>query len=116
MDVIRPPGPYATPRRYPRFQFDCRLLVMMSTSKAPFRGRTVEISACGLSALIPGELEVGAISELEFALDAATEDFRVGAVVRNRNGARYGFEFLTLSAEQRERIEAATKRLDASEE
>ena len=116
MNVVRPPGPYATPRRFPRFQFDSRLLVRISASKAPLRGRTVELSACGLSALIPGELEVGAIIEMEFALDAATQDFQVRAMVRNRNGARYGFEFLTLSAEQRERIEAATKRLDAFEE
>jgi c-di-GMP-binding flagellar brake protein YcgR len=116
MDVIRPPGPYATPRRYPRFQFDCRLLVGVSTSKAPLRGRTVEISACGLSALVASELEIGGIIDLEFALGAAAQDFRVRAVVRNRNGARYGFEYLTLSAEQRKQIEAATKRLEGFEE
>jgi len=52
---------------------------------------------------------------LEFALDAAAQGFRVRAVVRNRNGARYGCEFLTLSAEQRPRIEAVTKWLDAFE-
>ena len=117
MNVSRPPRPYATPRRYPRYEFDARLLVTtLAAPNAVLRGRILEISACGISALIPGELEIGTTVELEFALDATVQHFRVRAVVRNLWGARYGFEFLTLSAEQRRRIEAKTKTLKALEE
>ena len=117
MEIVRRPGPYATPRRFPRFQLGVRL--SMRTSSGPdvrLRGRTLEISVCGLSALIPGELEVGTIVELDFALHAEAQDFRVRAVVRNQWGARYGFEFLTPSAEQRQRIDETSKRLEPFDE
>lgn len=46
------------------------------------------------------ELEVGESVSLKFGLPGV-QVLEVRAVVRNRNGARYGFEFLTLSEEQR---------------
>ncbi len=70
---------------------------------------------CGCqTAVIARTIETGEIVDLEFVLN--TLEIRVRAAVRNRRDARYGFEFLTLSAEQRDRIEAATRVLAASPE
>ena len=80
----------------------------------PFVGRTVEISACGASALIPGDIRTGEVVELQFVLNGI--EMRLRAVVRSRFGARYGFEFLTLSAKQRTEIEKASQKLEIYDE
>jgi hypothetical protein len=98
-------------RRYPRFQLDVRVRVTTAAhGDRAFLGRAIEISACGASALIPADIPTGEVVELGFVLHAV--EMRLRAVVRNRLGARYGFEFLTLSAKQRQQIEDASQTLE----
>ena len=52
--------------------------------------------------------------DLQFVVNGL--EIRVRAAVRNRNDARYGFEFLTLSSKQRLHIQAATRVLAAAPE
>lgn len=87
---------------------------MSETKKKPAIGRICEISACGLSAVFGINLKCGETVDLQFVLNGL--EIRVGAAVRNRNDNRYGFEFLTLSAKQREHIQAATRILAAAPE
>jgi PilZ domain len=102
-------------RLYPRFHFDAPIRVQgKAIGKKPAIGRIIEISACGLSAVLARRLDPGEIVELQFVLNGL--EIRVRAAVRNRNDARYGFEFLSLSAEQRRHIEAATRVLAAAPE
>ena len=102
-------------RLYPRFQFDAPIRVQgKALGKKPVVGRIIEISACGLSAVVARSLEPGEIVELQFVLNGL--EIQVRAAVRNRNDARYGFEFLTLSAPQRQHIQAATRILAAAPE
>ena len=102
-------------RLYPRFQFDAPIRVKArATGKKPVTGRIVEISACGLSAVIAKNIPADEVVDLQFVINGL--EIRVRAVVRNRNDARYGFEFLTLSAKQREQIESATRILAAAPE
>jgi hypothetical protein len=54
-------------------------------------GRTLNISEFGLSAILPVELSVGEAVELDIKLPFVPAS--VGAVVRNRNVFRHGFEF-----------------------
>ena len=101
-------------RLYPRFHFDAPIRVWSETKKKPAIGRICEISACGLSAVLARNLECGESVDLQFVLNG--QEIQVGAAVRNRNDNRYGFEFLTLSAKQRQHIQAATRILAAAPE
>jgi hypothetical protein len=60
------------------------------------------------------ELSVGEIVDLAFKI--ADCEITVRAAVRNRTQARYGIEFLTVSAEQRLHIASATRGLAGCDE
>ena len=60
----------AIERLYPRFQFDAPIRVQgKAIGKKPATGRIIEISACGLSAVIARNLECGEIVDLQFVLN-----------------------------------------------
>lgn len=67
-------------------------------------GRLANISEGGVAVLTPMEMRVGDTAEIEFKAPNAEGPLRLRAVLRNRNGFRYGFEFLTLSHSQRREI------------
>jgi len=93
-------------RRYPRFVLDVRLQVRMFQD-GEFRscwGRSTELGQDGIGATLTGELESGEIVSLEIPLPLSPYPVKVRAIVRYRQGLRYGFEFLTLSPAQRETI------------
>ena len=103
--ATKPPAP-AYVRRYPRFVLDVRLQVRMFQD-GEFRscwGRSTELGQDGIGATLTGELETGEIVSLEIPLPLSPYPVKVRAIVRYRQGLRYGFEFLTLSAPQRETI------------
>ena len=68
----------------------------------PFPGRRSEVSQGGIAILTVADLTVGEVVELQFKLRQNV--LRLRAIIRNRKGARYGMEFLTLSPQQREHI------------
>lgn len=93
-------------RRYPRFAIDARMQVRMFQS-GEFQncwGRTTELGQDGIGATLTGELEAGEIVSLEIPLPLSPYPLKVRAVVRYRDGLRYGFEFLTLNDTQREML------------
>ena len=94
------------PRRFRRFALDSRIKVFRAGQSRPLVGRTLGISEAGISALLAADLETGESVRLEFALPTSSLGLVVRAVARNRSGARYGFEFLSLSEAQRESITA----------
>ncbi len=99
-----PPGPHT--RRYPRFALDARMQVRMFQD-GEFRscwGRSTELGQDGIGATLTGELESGEIVSLEIPLPLSPYPLKVRAIVRYRQGLRYGFEFLTLSEAQRDMI------------
>ena len=98
-----PKGPHK-PRRYQRFPLDARISVSRASQRYPLYGRTLGISEAGIAAVLAADLDVGQSVHLEFALPADRKPLAVRAIVRNRSGARYGFEFLSLSEEQRQAI------------
>jgi c-di-GMP-binding flagellar brake protein YcgR len=93
-------------RRFRRFALDSRIKVFRAGQPHPLFGRTLGISEAGISALLAADLEVGESLHLEFTLPACSQKLVVRAVARNRSGARYGFEFLSLSEAQRDAISA----------
>jgi PilZ domain len=93
-------------RRFPRFTIDVRLQVKMFQA-GEFRtcwGRSTEMGQDGIGATLTGSLEPGEIVTLEIPLPLTPYPIKVRAIVRYRQGLRYGFEFLTLNDQQRDTI------------
>jgi len=93
-------------RRFPRFIIDVRLQVKMFQA-GEFRncwGRSTEMGQDGIGATLTGSLEPGEIVTLEIPLPLTPYPIKVRAIVRYRQGLRYGFEFLTLNDQQRDTI------------
>src|SRR5256885_7610415 len=101
-----PGGKFTFTRRFPRFPIDVRLQVKMFQD-GEFRtcwGRSTEMGQDGIGATLTGSLENGEIVTLEVPLPLTPYPIRVRAIVRYRQGLRYGFEFLTLNDNQRDTI------------
>jgi len=93
-------------RRYPRFAIDARMQVRMFQS-GEFQtcwGHSTELGQDGIGATLTGELQAGEIVSLEIPLPLSPYPLKVRAIVRYRDGLRYGFEFLTLNATQRDML------------
>jgi hypothetical protein len=102
-----PAGKVAFTRRFPRFTIDVRLQVKMFQA-GEFRtcwGRSTEMGQDGIGATLTGSLESGEIVTLEIPLPLTPYPIKVRAIVRYRQGLRYGFEFLTLNDGQRDTIQ-----------
>ncbi len=105
-------------RRYPRFPVDARMDVRMFQA-GEFRtcwGRSTELGQDGIGATLTGELENGEIVSLEIPLPLAPYPLKVRAIVRYRQGLRYGFEFLTLTDAQREMVKRVCELLASKED
>jgi PilZ domain-containing protein len=101
-----PAGKFAFTRRFPRYAIDVRLQVKMFQD-GEFRtcwGRSTEMGQDGIGATLTGSLENGEIVTLEIPLPLTPYPIKVRAIVRYRQGLRYGFEFLTLNDAQRDTI------------
>ena len=75
--------------------------------EATFRGWSRDLSESGMGAYVPVDLREGELVELDLPLEAGTPKLRVAAKVRRAQGSEYGFEFVTLSANQRAAIATA---------
>jgi PilZ domain len=104
-------------RRYPRYSVDARLVahVFQDGALSSAWGRIHEMGEDGLSATLTGELSAGDVISLEFCLPLSTMTIKVRALVRYRDGFRYGFEFLTLTPEQRHEVRHALQVLPVSQ-
>jgi PilZ domain-containing protein len=69
-----------------------------------FWGRSSELGEDGVGATLTGELEPGEVVSMELSLPMAPFPIKFRALVRYRDGLRHGFEFLALSAAQRDEI------------
>lgn len=77
-------------RRHRRLEWETEVTIRLANESLP--GRTLDISRSGMSALLPTELELGEIVDLNMKTPIGLASGR--AVVRNRNVFRHGFEFL----------------------
>jgi len=81
----------ADARRHPRFRLEVDIRIDSRTAGV-LKGRTVDISESGISALLKLEVPLGEFVELEFMLPFGP--VTVYATVRQRNAFRYGFQFV----------------------
>ena len=93
METKRPD--YSIQRRWKRHKVEMRLKVFLKQDgpqKFTF-AQGSDISEGGLAAYIPLELAQGESVEIEFIFPYSKSTVRVVAVVRNKNGFRYGMEY-----------------------
>jgi len=91
-------------RRYERYRFDARMQVSVfrDGETSEFWGRTNEIAIDGIGATLTRELRAGEVVSLEFPIPIVPRIMKVRAIVRYSEGLRCGFEFLVVTAQQRE--------------
>ena len=76
-------------------------------------GRSTELGQDGIGATLTGELKLAEIVTLEIPLPLSPYPVKVRAIVRYRQGLRYGFEFLTLNDTQRDTLRRVCQMLAA---
>src|SRR3954465_15002501 len=93
-------------RRFPRYPLDLRIKVNFKVNKVLQRAlvKTIEIATHGISISSPVPLPLDSPLELEIMLPGTKVPIRVKAVIRYKNGTRYGVEFVSTSDAQREDI------------
>jgi hypothetical protein len=107
--AVRPPKDGQTGvRRWERYAVDLRLKASFKrneTALAVF-GRGSDVSQGGMAAYIPSELPVGTSVDLELSLPyvSGEQPIRIVAAVRNRNGFRYGLEYIAISGSDKDRL------------
>jgi c-di-GMP-binding flagellar brake protein YcgR len=97
---------YSMGRRGDRQEVDFRIRLLYSINgvQESVHGRGSDLSEGGMSVYAAAEVNEGVHVHVEFTLPYSRNMLLVEAVVRNKQGYRYGLEFLTLSASQREEI------------
>lgn len=102
-------------RRFPRYGIDTRisLQVFRAGQTSYFWGRSTELGYDGIGGTLTGDLEPGEVVTIEFPLPLCPYPLKLRAIVRYRDGLHYGFEFLTVSTEQRLALHRACEMLAA---
>ena len=103
----QPTGKQHFTRRFPRFVIDVRLQVKMFQA-GEFRqcwGRSTEMGQDGIGATLTGQPRARRDRNPGIPLPLTPYPIKVRAIVRYRQGLRYGFEFLTLNDNQRDTIQ-----------
>jgi hypothetical protein len=94
-------------RRYRRYKLDVPVRIIVQTEQKTriIHGRGNELNQGGLAVHAGVELELGDTVEVEFTPAYTHQPLRARAAVRNRDGYRYGLEFLTETPVDQERVE-----------
>lgn len=95
-----------TSRRFRRYKLDVpvRLVVQTDEKTRIIDGRGNELNEGGMAVQAGVELEVGDLVEVEFTPPYTGQPLRARAAVRNRQGYRYGLEFLLETPEDCDRV------------
>lgn len=93
-------------RRWPRHKIDVPVrAVIRKPDKILIRdGRGMEMSEGGMCLFISAELGLGEEIEVEFTPPYSGNPMRVRSEVRNRNGYRYGVEFVPDGKKERSEV------------
>jgi hypothetical protein len=75
--------------------------LLAGTAYLRLEGHGRDLSVAGIGILLAAELAGGEVVGLRFSLPESG-DWEVRAVMRHRRGYHYGFEFLALTAAQKE--------------
>jgi hypothetical protein len=106
VNVVVTESQFLHSRRFRRYKLDVPVRVVVQTEDKIriIDGRGNELNEGGLAVSAGVELALGENIEVEFTPPYSGEPIRARAVVRNRNGYRYGLEFLTETPSDCERL------------
>lgn len=101
-------------RRHPRYRADFRSTVsyLAANDYRKFEGHCSDLSESGVGMLVATDMNNGEVVGLSFCLPGSKVTWELRAVVRYRRGYHYGFEFLSLTADQGESLKAYLSKLD----
>ena len=85
-------APAAERRIAPRYKVELQVRVI--SSGRVLSARSCDLSQTGIGMFLSGDLEVGEEVLLQYSLGDGSPPKKVRSVVRNRNGNRYGIEFV----------------------
>ncbi len=107
IDIVVTEPQIINTRRYRRYKLDVpvRVIVHSDEKTRIIHGRGNELNEGGLAVNAGVELEIGDEIEVEFTPAYTGQPLRARASVKNRNGYRYGLQFLTETAVDYERVE-----------
>lgn len=107
IDIVVTETQIINTRRFRRYKLDVpvRVIVQTEFKTRIIHGRGNELNQGGLAVSAGVELEVDEIVEVEFTPAYTGQPLRARARVRNRNGYRYGLEFIVETPVDRERME-----------
>jgi hypothetical protein len=107
IDIVVTEPQIINTRRYRRFRLDVpvRIIIHSEEKTRIIDGRGNELNEGGLAINAGVELEVGDEIEVEFTPAYTHQPLRARAAVRNRDGYRYGLEFLGETPTDRQRVE-----------
>lgn len=97
-------------RKRRRYILDSDIYVSPAAEGAqPMHSRTLDICATGIGAVFHADWQIGAVVLLRFIAPPRSGMLRAHAVVRSRNGTRYGFEVFEISNATAEVIQSACR-------
>jgi c-di-GMP-binding flagellar brake protein YcgR len=102
-------------RRHPRYRTEFRVTAnfLLGNHYQKLEGHCKDLSEAGIGILLAAELNGGEVAAFNFLLPGSALRWEVRAVVRYRRGYHYGFEFLSLTEEQRETLDSFLKGLES---
>ena len=107
IDIVVTEPQILNTRRYRRYRLDVpvRIIVHSEEKTRIVEGRGNELNEGGMAIQAGLELEINGEIEVEFTPAYTHQPLRARAAVRNRNGYRYGLEFLNDTPVDRQRVE-----------
>jgi hypothetical protein len=89
-------------RRSPRYRSSFPVIVTLLADGRYERldAHCKDLSQAGIGVLLAAELTSGEVVSLSFTLPGLAKSWELRGVLRHRRGYHYGFEFLSLTAEQ----------------
>jgi c-di-GMP-binding flagellar brake protein YcgR len=104
-------------RRHPRYRADFQVtaIYLAANQYRKFEGHCSDLSESGLGMLLATDVNNGEVVGLSFSLPGSTAIWEMRAVVRYRRGYHYGFEFLSLTTEQRESLKTYLNGLEPAD-
>src|SRR5438270_6607346 len=103
--AIEKPENWKIARSFPRFAIDVPLIISSGKLESVLHGKIADIGLGGVcGVLTSGQVRVGDRIQLEFSLPGGSGPMTFMAKLKYVVGQRHGFQFLTITPEQRERI------------
>jgi hypothetical protein len=106
VNVVVTESQFLQTRRFRRYKLDVPVrVVKQAEDKVRYiDGRGNELNEGGLAVNVGVELDVDELVDVEFTPPYSGEPIRARACVRNRDGYRYGLEFLAETPDDCERV------------